>query len=64
MLFGNFVVCKDKDSKAIYYENDNVYTGNWLVNRYRRHGMYTTIPSISYNEDYNYYTTHNKDILK
>ena len=27
MLYGNFSVCKDKDSDHVYYEYDNVFTG-------------------------------------
>ena len=64
MLFDDFVVCKDKDSGATYYDYDRVYTGNWQLNRYRMRGMTSALPAISHNEDYNYYTTHNLDRKK
>lgn len=38
--------------------------GNWQGNKYRMQGMTASLPEISFNEDFNYYTTHNLDILK
>jgi len=64
MLYGDFVICKDKDSGALYYDYNNVYTGQWQANEYRMRGMTSSLPNVSYNEDRNYYTTHNLDVLK